>query len=102
MQQTHTIAERTKTVSLLALQADRAHQTYIDRGTVDHSIITRLTQTLMRLKAHFKLTREDKERLASRLAEAACDDRVITEFVNGKLYLNGLYDVKKLSRMVIW
>lgn len=93
--------ERTKVVSLFALQAENVHQTYIKSGKVDHAIIARLISSLLRMISHFKLTHDDKDRLVMKLASCG-DDQAITNIEDGKLYLNGYYSIQKLQEKVLW
>lgn len=94
-------AERTKAVSLVALQADMVRTKYIEKGKFDHGAIARLVHTVQQIKRFMRVTYEDKERLAGRFG-AAGEEAAIVQLVDGKLFLSGTFDVKELAKTIIW
>lgn len=99
---TTTNTVRQTAVGLMALQAENVLRRFTSTGKIDHSVLGRLTQTLLRIKSLTRLEHEDRERLGMKL-EAAGDENSITNLTDtGKLYLNGFYDPKALAKTVIW
>src|SRR6266700_7595553 len=98
-------AERSKLIQLLYTQADCLRMLHNSKGKaggkLDRGVFCRLSHTVSRLFRMSKLDYEDKERLVSRLFEAADENAQIHQVDSGvhrgSLYINGYFDIKTLQ-----
>ncbi len=94
--------DRADAIALLNVQADMLQQNFFSRREVSHPIVQRITQMLLKLVATIRMDDVAPERLEKKFREAGTGDSFTVHVSQGKIYIEGYFDLNKLHRSLLW
>ncbi|SRR5258706_15803234 len=94
--------DRSSAVELMCVQADMLKAHYDKRKEVSHQIVQRITQKLLSLVATIRMDDVAPERLEKKLYEAGTGDSFTVHVSQGKIYIEGYFDLSKLHKSLLW
>jgi len=100
----HTVKNKGIAIEVMALQADTLRTHWYQRRELSHQTLQRVLQSMLRLVGFTDMDNEAPERLAQKFRVAAKDgeSNVIHVGLDGRIFLTGYYDVRKLHRTMLW
>jgi hypothetical protein len=95
--------DRATHVHLAGIQMERLLFSFDRTKKVNHELLQRLIQTLLKVGGHIPMTHERAESLEAKLKAAVTDDGEYTLRIQGnRIYIEGYFDLNKLKNDMLW